>query len=282
MGERSGKHIVKQPDPESEPEVDHRWKSKFLLSQAELLQAFGSLGILVVGGSGAAKSALIKCLGFVDDHGGAGRAATKVWKHRDLPLSIHDTKGVSTDARSRIADIRSFLDEQDEAPLSDKVHLIWLVLRAADNRILEYNADLMKAVYMWCSNCKHHIPLQIIVTHMGQVRLAAYTKNVANHLDQLLAGVGVPADVAHQLEANIVKLGIVDLKDRGSELEGGLGEEDTDPELQAQRQALHKLCSMTSTVLSPVQQLTWASAEAVDVTANLSETTMASRPASPA
>lgn len=83
------------------------------------------------------------------------------WIYPDpkLPLLIHDSNGMDVKGPERVDTIRKFLDEhQNSNDMSERIHIVWYVIRAIDRRFLD-DGNVLNLV------CSYNILFVLIVTN---------------------------------------------------------------------------------------------------------------------
>jgi energy-coupling factor transporter ATP-binding protein EcfA2 len=231
-----------------------------------LAQVFKHVRIMVVGRSGSGKSTLIRLV--IGERGPRSMRSGTVgnqdinveWAHPDpdLPLVFHDSNGIDTSGRSRVEEIRAFLDShQRNADHRQRIHLVWYVVSAADNRLAD-DGGLLRML-----DTRHpNLPLLLVMTFndYGEKVVVRNIDSPDSAFDMLLTCISDPSK-RQRARDTMVRLG-----NRVEQMHDGSIEGEQDVE------GLKSLTQRTRELM-PGEEFyaTWIAAQVSDIDAKLDE-----------
>jgi hypothetical protein len=181
------------------------------------------------------------------------------WPHPDpdLPLVFHDSNGIDVRGENRVEEIRAFLDaHQRSADLSQRIHLVWYVFSAADNRLAD-DGDLLKML-----DTKHPgLPLLLVMTFndFGERVVSQNIDSPNSGFERLLQRISEPSK-RQRARDTMVRLGnyVTQMEDGSIE-----GEQDVE--------GLKRLTQRTKDLMGEEFHATWIAAQVSDIYAKLDE-----------
>ena len=222
---------------------------------------YDTLRILVVGRSGAGKTTLIR---LMVGKGGPRKLGTdavagtqnieeewRVLQKEGLPqLVFHDSNGMGVRGKESLTEVKNFIDSRnDSSSLPHRIHLIWYIISAADNRFAD-DGELMRVVL------ESNIPMLLIMTYNDLPEEARKQHVSDDNLDLLLKSVA-DKKKRSEIKRQMVRIGNkVKIDEKTGEMTGNL-------DFQGLRNVSRH----------ETAKFTWIAAQAVDISTKIHATT---------
>lgn len=123
-----------------------KWAEEFQRRFDEEREKLGRFNVLICGKTGAGKSTLINAI-FGADVAATGNGVpvtlkTEYFAHDRLPIGVFDSKGFETgEEGDKILDrLAHEIKSRRKRPISERVHVVWYVVRAGDRRFEDSQA----------------------------------------------------------------------------------------------------------------------------------------------